>query len=218
MAMSAFVFVVIVVILGSIALAAFVARRERARREVLTDWATAHGWQTQLRPQLGFERRLPGRNRRGVSLAMSGLIDDRPVTVAEYSYTTTSNRTRTTHRYVIAVVQLREPRPSIGVYRRGALSKFGRALFGDRSTAIGYEPFDRDFRVTAEHPGDVPSVLGADLVHAHIDGQLPDWSLVGTELLTFRPGRIDDPASIPDQVLPLLRVADLLESPVRPLY
>lgn len=191
-------------------------RREKARRQSLERWALGHEWQVIRRPQVDWGRRMPGRNQRGVSLALSGLLRGRPVTIAEYEYTTTTSTGTTTsaetHRYVLLLVVLRQPHPSIAVFQRTGLSKLGRTLFGDKPTAIGYEPFDRTYRVTAGDPGAVRAVLAPALVNEHVAGHLPTWSLEGRELLTYRRGRIGDPATIPAQLEPLLGVADLIES------
>jgi hypothetical protein len=77
-------------------------RRERARQDALRQWAAQHGWQVAQRPTVDWGRRMPGRNPRGVTLALSG---------------TTGG-------------------PTIAVFRRGAMSRFGRSLFGNRATAI----------------------------------------------------------------------------------
>ncbi|MET7394615.1 hypothetical protein ABZS66_14095 [Dactylosporangium sp. NPDC005572] len=199
---------------------AVVARRkERERVERIRQWAGAAGWRLEVRPQVEWGRRMPGRNRRGVSLAVSGQLDGRPVTAAEYSYTTTTSTgtngtsSTTTYHYVILVVGMRGVWPVVAVHRRGKLSRFGRALFGDRATAVGYKPFDRDYRVTADDPARVRGVLGRDLIAAHAAGRLPQWSLGGRELLTFREGRIVQPEALPAELAPLVRVADLIEPP-----
>ena len=196
--------------------------RERERKERLREWATHNGWSMTLSPSVDWGRRLPGHNRRGVTLALSGTIDGRPVTIAEYYHkeettssglndrSSTSTSTRT-YYYVLLVVRLSRPGPSIGVYRRRALSKFGRFLFGDRATAIGQEPFDSEYRVAAKDASVVPQVLRPALVREHIAGYLPEWSLEGQDLLTYHQGRIGDPTTIPDMFGPLLRVATLLE-------
>jgi hypothetical protein len=193
-------------------------RREKARRQALERWAAGHEWQVIPRPEVDWGRRMPGRNKRGVSLAVSGMLHGRPATIAEYSYTTTTGTgagtttSTETHHYVLSLVVLRQAHPSVAVYQRTGLSKLGRTLFGDKPTAIGYEPFDRTYRVTAGDPGAVRAVLAPALVNAHVAGQLPMWSLEGRELLSFRRGRIGDPATIPNQLEPLLRVADLIEA------
>jgi hypothetical protein len=197
------------------------SRRERDRQDALRLWAASCGWQATRRPAVDWGRRMPGRNSRGVTLALSGTIAGRTVTIGEYHHTRTTSSTSstdmsssstTTYHYVLMVVRLRRPGPTIAVFRRGAMSRFGRSLFGDRATAIGYEPFDSAYRVAADDATSVPSVLGQALVAEHVAGRLPDWSLQGDELLTFREGRIGEPASIPGQFAPLLRVADLLET------
>src|SRR5690242_9236279 len=71
-------------------------RREKARRQGLERWAAGHEWQVIHRPQVDWGRRMPGRNKRGVSLAVSGILRGRPATIAEYSYTTTTGTGTTT--------------------------------------------------------------------------------------------------------------------------
>jgi hypothetical protein len=205
------------VVAGLVLLIVFAHRREKSRRQGLERWALQHEWQVIRKPQVDWGRRMPGRNKRGVTLALSGLMRGRPVTVAEYEYTTTTGTTGTTtntetHRFVLLLAVLRQAHPAVAVYQRGSLSKLGRTLFGDKPTAIGYEPFDRTYRVSAQDPGAVRAVLTPALVNEHVAGQLPTWSLEGRELLTYRRGRIGDPATIPAQLEPLLRLADLIES------
>lgn len=212
--------VIVLVIIASVV----AARRERERREALQVWAKRHGWQVVERPDVEWGRRMPGRNRRGVSLALFGTVDGRPVSIADYSYTTSSTSTdangasqttTTTHHHVAVVVRLRMPRPTVAVHRRGGGSKLWRSLFGDRATAIGYEAFDSAYRVSAADPTLVRAVLGGPLVAEHVAGRLPDWSVEGNELLTFFQGRIGAPEQIPAQIGPLLRVAALLEAHTR---
>ena len=197
------------------------ARRERERREALRLWAKRHGWQVVEKPQVDWGRRMPGRNRRGVSLALFGTLGGRPVAVGDYSYTTTStstdangntHTTTTTHHYVAVVTRLRMPRPSVAVHRRGGGSKLWRSMFGDRLTAVGVEAFDRAYRVNAPDPSLVRMVVGGPLIAEHVAGRVPDWSVEGNELLTFVQGRIGPPERIPAQIGPLLRVAELIEA------
>src|SRR5690349_24799127 len=186
-------------------------RREKARQQALALWATQHEWQVVPKPHVDWGRRLPGGNKRGVSLALSGVVGGRPVTIAEYSYTTatTTNGTTstTTHHFVLHVVVLREPMPTVAVYRRGGMSKLGRALFGDKATALGYEPFDRVYRVSAADPRLVRSVLMPALVTEHVAGRLPDRSLQGRELPSFRARRTHEPPTPPADLAPPVRLA-----------
>ncbi|OLB65509.1 MAG: hypothetical protein AUI10_06415 [Actinobacteria bacterium 13_2_20CM_2_72_6] len=68
-------------------------RRERRRREGLRGWAARYGWTYVERPKTDWADRLPGRNRRGLSLVLSGVLDGYPVSVADYEYTETSTST-----------------------------------------------------------------------------------------------------------------------------
>ncbi len=56
-------------------------------------WAARYGWAYVERPATDWPARLPGHNRRGVSLVVSGVVDRYPVSVADYSYTQTSTST-----------------------------------------------------------------------------------------------------------------------------
>ncbi|MGI5245900.1 hypothetical protein [Dactylosporangium sp. CA-139066] len=195
-------------------------RKERRRVEALQYWAVRNRWQYQPRPDVDWWQRMPGRNKRGVEFALSGTVGGRAVAVAEYTYTTTSttgvgdsaSTTTSTHHYVLYVVRLRRSWPSIAVQYRGAMSRFGRALFGDRATAIGYEPFDSAYRISADQPEAARAVFGRELVAEHVAGRLPEWSLYGDQLLTYETGRIADPDAIPGRLGSLVRVADLIES------
>ena len=213
-----------VLLFGLIVIAAIAsARHERRRRDALREWAGRHGWTYAERPRTEWPARLPGRDRGGVSLALSGVLDGYPVSVAEYSYTQTrssttpgqsgtssTSTTRTTYRYVVTVVRLPRPGPTVEVQPRHGLSKMGRAIFGDRATAIGYEPFDRAFRIVAKDPTAGRQLVGRSLAGEHLAGRVPAWSLRGAELLTYQEGRLADPARIPSLAAPLVRVAHLL--------
>ncbi|MEV4642599.1 hypothetical protein AB0J80_35170 [Actinoplanes sp. NPDC049548] len=196
-------------------------RRERERREALQTWAAAAGWTLVSDPAVDWSDRLPGRNRRGVTLALTGPLWGRRASVADYSYTETSTTSTpdgqggtthgtksTTHHFTVLVVHLDRPSQYLGIQPRGTLSKWGRALFG-AGAELGHERFDKDFRVVGE-PGASPYPLSAALLAAHVDGAVPAWTLQGTDLMTCTPGRLKDPASIPQLLGSLYRVADLL--------
>ena len=192
-------------------------KQERERREVLRDWAARNGWQYVAAPETQWPQRLPGRNGRGVRFALSGAVGGRPVSVAEYTYTTSapssdgSSTTSQTHHLVVLVVRVRGSWPPMAVHRRGAASRFGRTLFGDRATALGYEPFDAAFRISADVPDAVRAVFGRDLVAEQLAGWLPEWSLSGDELMVAERGRLTEPDGIPARFGPLVRVAELID-------
>ncbi|MEH1130656.1 hypothetical protein [Micromonospora sp. CPCC 206061] len=208
-------FVVVATVLG--------VRHERRRRAALRDWARRHGWRYVEEPRVDWMSRMPGTSRRRVTLALTGVLNGREVTVADYSYIRSSTSTTTgadghsststsstTHHFVVVVVSLPEPGPTLAVERRGGLSKLGRAILGDKPTALGDEQFDSKFRLTGPDPDTIRRYVGPALVAEHIAGRVPPWSLYGSQLLTYYEGSIDDPERIPAFAEPLVRVAHLL--------
>ena len=193
-------------------------RKDRRRRAALRQWAGRHGWTYTEKPSVDWARRLPGTRSRGLTLMLSGVVDGYPVGVADYYYRTestsgvgsNSSTTTTTHYLVVVAVRLGRPAPTVGVAPRHGLSRLGRAIFGEGKAAIGYEPFDREFKVSARDPAAARQLIGPALAAEHLAGRVPAWSLKGADLLTFHPGRLIDPSRIPDLVGPLVRVATLL--------
>ena len=62
------------------------ARRERERIRRIGEWAARHRWTVEKNPTVDWTNRLPGKNRRGVSLLVHGTVRGYGVGVAEYSY------------------------------------------------------------------------------------------------------------------------------------
>jgi hypothetical protein len=199
------------------------ARRERERREKLAQWAALRGWAFTLKPSVAWTNRVAGRNRHGVTLALSGVVDGLPVSVAEYHYTethsttsvnaegrSTSSSSSTTRHYVVATVRLPHPLPTVTVAPRGALSRMARSVLGPGETSTGQADFDRAFRIKTDQPDLVRAWCTPALQTAHLTGQIPAWSLARGELLCSTAGRINDPETIPTMIAPALRVAALL--------
>jgi hypothetical protein len=208
--------------LGGIALVVFLSvfsiRRERKRQDRLRQWATGHEWTYTPRPSTNWPARLPGHNKRGVTLALSGQVQGRPVSVGEYYYTETqstsnadgtSGSSSTTHHFVVVAIWFNEQYPPIGVRPRGMFSKMGRALFGDERE-VGHDQFDREFRVTTKDAAYARRMVGPGLVQAHLAKAVPAWDLRGNELMAYYTGRIGEPERIPAFIDPVLRVAALL--------
>jgi hypothetical protein len=187
----------------------FSVRRERQRQARIRQWAAKPG-------AVEWASRLPGNTRRGVSLILSGTAYGWPVSVAEYSYTTESmsdssgNRSTTTHHLIVTVVRLAVPYPPVAVQPRGALSRLGRAIFGDKAASTGHDDFDRQFRVQTKDPAASRALVGPALITEHLAGRVPAWSLAGQDLLTWQQGRIDDPSHVESLAAQLVRVAGLL--------
>src|SRR3712207_5164349 len=105
------------IVLGGLVVAA-ANRHHDSRRQRLVAWARNREWSHDDRPVPAWPwtARLPGRNRHGVSPVMSGLLEDVPVTLAEYWYRSSrDNRGGSTHHLVVALVRLPEPHPPVEV-------------------------------------------------------------------------------------------------------
>jgi hypothetical protein len=199
------------------------SRRQRRRRQRLIEWAARNGWAFTPSPAVDWASRLPGRNKKGVSLALSATIGRHPVSVGEYSYTeshissapdgaggTTTTTTSQTHQYIVTVVRLAQSYHPIAVQPRKAMSRLGRRLGKDDPNATGNDRFDRQFKVHADDMAYARHLVGPALVAEHVAGTVPPWNLHGNELLAYRNGRLDKPEQVPALVAPLIRVADLL--------
>jgi hypothetical protein len=185
---------------------------KRHRRWVrLREWARDNAWTLVAEPVVDWGSRLPGGNKHGVTLALSGAVGGRRTSIGEYSFdeavTTTSGHTTTTHEYVVLVLHLDRPSGYLGVLPSDVLERWGRTLLGV-GTTIGVGDFDERHRVVGD-PGRASYALSAELVAAHVAGVAPPWTLYGTELVTWYPGRIDLD-HLGEQVGPLHLVARLL--------
>ena len=198
-------------------------RRERRRRAALQHWAWQHGWTYTDKPRVEWARRLPGTRSRGVTLMLSGVVDGYPVSVADYYYqteststtssaggTTSTSTSTSTHYLTVVVVRLGRPGPTVAVAPRHGLSKLGRAVFGEGKTALGYQEFDKAFKVSTKDPVAGRQLIGPRLAAEHLAGRVPAWSLHGADLMSWRPGRLKDPAQVVELARPVVQVARLL--------
>ena len=204
-----------------IALVAVASRgRSHRRRTRLQQWSEANGWTLVAKPVVDWGSRLPGGNKHGVSLALFGELWGRHTSIGEYSFAettttsapdghggTTGATTTSTHQYVVVVLHLDQPSGYLGVLPRGVLSRWGLTLFGGGSS-IGQEAFDKHYRVVGD-PATAAYRLPGELIAAHVEGTAPLWTLYGTELVTWFPGRIDLDR-VADLAGPLHQVATML--------
>jgi hypothetical protein len=186
-------------------------RRQRQRWAELQEWARRNRWALTPDPAVEWSDRLPGRHKRGVTLALYGEMWGRRVSIAEYSYTETRTvgdgaATSITHEFVVVVEHLDRPSGYLGVQSRGLFSRWGKALFGADSS-LGDPRFDKEFRVVGD-PATAAYRIGPELAAAHLAGA-PPWTIYGTDLLTWYPGRIDL-ARVDELVGPLHHVATML--------
>ncbi|MFI9511105.1 hypothetical protein [Nocardia sp. NPDC052566] len=194
-------------VVGALALGVIYLREERQRVQSLQDWAAKNGWRYTKGGPLAWRSRLPSGTIIGATL--TGTVDGRPVTIAEFRYSSGAKDSATNH--AVAVLVLIDGRhPPVDVDRRGMFSKLGRSLLGDRPTATGNEAFDAEFRISAADPNYARLLVGPPLMAAHLDGSVPWWSVDGNGLLTWHHGRVKDPGTVPTVAAPLIRVAELL--------
>jgi hypothetical protein len=190
--LSLFALISIAVVRGS--------QRAADRRARLAAWAGHNGWFYDERPEVDWYRRMPGRNRRGVTVTLSRVVDGRRVTVAAYQYTESTSTgevtTTSTHHLVVTVVSLRRVVPPLSVRPRGALSRMAQAMAGPGELSTGSAEFDRAFRVSADRREAVVRCLTPELIGAQLDGRLPAWSVEGYELLCYRRGKLDSPETV----------------------
>ncbi|MGE7002961.1 hypothetical protein ACQKHK_12560 [Staphylococcus capitis] len=222
-----------VVVLVLVALAIWGYLRDRRRQDAIIRWAARSGWTIQKDAQVPFLNRLPGYERRKISLLLHSTISGRPVAVAEYSWTRANpgssyadagdgildslvpdlfgDPSLNSHHFVVTAVRLPRPYPPLSVARRRhGLYGLRQKMAGGKAVSLDYPPFDDKFRVTTNQQELARRLLGPTLVAEHVDGRLPTWSVVDHDLISWRPGRLDDPEKIPEEIAPLLRVADLL--------
>jgi hypothetical protein len=201
---------------GFIAVALLVdGRLDRRRRDWIGQWAAQHGWTVEKDSAVGWTSRLPGRDPYGVSLVVSGMVNGRRFSVADYSYirfqpvrSESTSRTGTPRHLIVAVIQLGESYPPVAVQPRRTLSRLRRVWFGDRATATGHAEFDRRFRVVAQDPA-ARGLVDPALIVEHLAGRVPPWSVAGTELLNYQPGELRDPGQVLVAVGALSRVVEL---------
>jgi len=148
-----------------------------------------------------------------VEFAVYGLVDGRPVGIAECAFSGPSNNSGSpAGPFVLLMAELRQPARTVAVHRRAAWEKNDRRRALDRPTFVGVEDFDREYRIVTPDPRAARAVVGPALIAAHLTGRLPDWSVQGTEVLICRPGHIGAFTRIPGQFKSIMRVADLIEA------
>jgi hypothetical protein len=199
-------FVVGIGLLVAIPLTIRARRRERERANALVAWANSLGMTAfPAGTQVRWTERLPGRADNGIRYLFSGQRVGRTVGIAEYAHhettTTTVNgqpqTTTTTHHYLVCVVDVSTPYPAIEVVERGSGSKLWRWLTGPKDTEIGVAEFDERFRIATEEPDAARQLIGPTLIQAHLAGTVPPWSLSGTDLLAYWPGRLEPQSALP---------------------
>lgn len=216
-------FVVIAVLI--VVLRAVARAKDRRYRSGLLAWAAARDWACREGGGGEWAALLPaGEGRRGVEAQLDGARQGRPVTVAHYSYQTTSTGTdsdgnrrtsTTTHALTVVVVRLAARYPAVALEHRGLGLGWGLAV----SRAVGRQPadltgtgeFDRRYRVRAAAPAG-SALVTPRLISAYLASDLPPWQLSGDQLVITWPGpiRVED---LDQKVGQALTIAVLLDAP-----
>jgi hypothetical protein len=171
----------------------------------LQAWADRHGWRL-IRPRPRFWTRWPAPGT--TTAVLSGELGGRPVTMTEFELP--GSKGHSFHR-VQLVVRLRRSWTSVEVSRRGAAQRIEEVVRNSPAAATGQAAFDRAYLVVAEDPTTVPALIGPRLVDEHLQGLLPDWSVLGDHLMAYHDVPIGDPDTIARRFGPLLRIADLID-------
>ncbi|MBF6357812.1 hypothetical protein IU449_25270 [Nocardia higoensis] len=197
------VFVGVLAVAGLFVFLPLLRRSDHRVGETFARWAAAHGWHYDDRAHPAWTARLPGHQIGTVVFTLTGVVDNRPVTAAEYRVES--------HRFTVLVVHLDRPYPPLAVLDRDLSREIGDAFAGSIPIHTGDAAFDRRFRVSAVDQRYARLMLDPVVVRAQLDGPVERWSLAGRDLLTYTLGRPGNPAVIPDLARPVLHLADLLE-------
>ena len=197
------VFVVVVAAAGLFVFLPVLRGSDRPRRDTFARWAATHGWRYDDRSHPAWSGRLPGHDSGTVVFTVTGVVDNRLVTAAEYRYES--------HRFTVLVVYLDRPYPPLAVLDRELSREIGDAFTGSTSIHTGHAAFDQRFRVIAVDRRYARLMLDPVVIQALLDGPVERWSLAGRDLLTYRLGRIDSPQAVAEIARPVLHLADLLE-------
>ena len=155
-----------------------------------------------------------GRVHRPGAFALYGVVAGRPVAIAECFLSTQNTAKQEPEPFVLLMAGLRKPVPTIAVHQRLDWERTERRLALDRPTFVGDDAFDQEYRVVAPDPAAARAAIGPALIAAHVAGKLPDWSVRGTEVLTYRAGNVGMLTSIPNQFTSVMLIADLIEADV----
>ncbi|MBM7785702.1 hypothetical protein [Tenggerimyces flavus] len=208
--------VVLILIVVGLVLAIMVPLLNRARRReelwasTVASWASAQGFTAYPEgTPVRWTERLPGTRAVGVRFLFAGQRAGRTVGLAEYEYHVTTQSGTSTHRFLVCVVSVEGTYPPIEVVERSGGSQLWRWLTGPADTEIGVAEFDERYRIATESPEVARQLVGPALVAAHVAGSVPPWSLYGSDLLAYWPGRLDPATALPS-LDAVLQVAELL--------
>lgn len=188
-------------------------QQEEKRRALLMQWATNSGW-NYVREDDSWCQRWngdpfgEGDHRRAENVVV-GRTTEWPFTAFDYSYQTHStdgqgHTSTTTHRYVVASLQLPCYLPRLQVTPESIFSRLGNAL-GMDDIELESEDFNRCFRVHANDRKFASDVLTPRTMQALLATPDVSFRIEGTDILCWQDGRMS-PATVLAMMKPLQTV------------
>ncbi|HVX46264.1 MAG TPA: DUF3137 domain-containing protein [Mycobacteriales bacterium] len=175
----------------------FQRRLAKKRREAMAAWARSHGFTYSVEDNAYIDRFRSGPfgkgDRRRATNVITGVFDGRPMIAFDYSYDTEStdskgNRTRTTHRFNVAAVNLPATLPDLQVARESFFSSIGRAL-GFHDIEFENGEFNKEFKVHAEDRKFAYDVIHPRMMEWLLHTPGPSWSIERADLMCWASGR-----------------------------
>jgi uncharacterized protein DUF3137 len=191
--------VIVWIVIGLVVLLVIYLQRRmaRKRREAMAAWARARGFSFVAEDNAYIDRFRSGPfgkgDRRTATNVITGVVDGRPVIAFDYSYDTEStdskgNRTRTTHRYNVAAVNLPATLPDLEVSRENFFSSIGRAL-GFHDIEFENGEFNKEFKVHAEDRKFAYDIIHPRMMEWLLHTPGPSWSIERADLMCWAGGR-----------------------------
>jgi hypothetical protein len=204
---------VLLLLLG-LPIVAFIAywnwKQDQKRRALLMQWATNSGFSFAPEDDSWCARWTgtpfgDGDHRRARNVVV-GRTDQWPFAAFDYSYQTHStdskgNTTTTTHRYVVASLQLPTYLPQLQVTPESFFTRIGNAL-GLDDIELESEDFNRAFRVHANDRKFASDVLSPRTMEALLRTPDISWRIEGSDIVSWREGRMS-PATAMAMLAPM---------------
>ena len=188
----------------------------KKRREELSAYAATRGWTFVARDD-SLVRRFSGapfgrgHSRRATNVLL-GVWDDRPMVAFDYEYAETTgtgdDRSTTTYRYSVTVLNTGAPMPALSVTPQNIVSGFFGRLT-NRDIELESEEFNRAFLVTCEHRKFASDVLHPRMMELLLGRPDLGWRFEGDSMITVRRGQ-HDPAEVDATLAHLDAVVDAI--------
>jgi hypothetical protein len=173
-------------------------KQDQKRREQLMVWCASSGYTFTVEDHRWVDRwsgePFGQGDHRQARNVVTGRIGDQAFAAFDYSYETHStdskgNRTTTTHRYVVASLQLTTALPRLQVTPEGLFGRIGNAL-GLDDIELESEDFNRRFRVHSDNRKFACDVLSPRTMEALLARPEMSWRTEGVDILAWQTGRL----------------------------